>query len=275
MTVKYPPVTVNALFARLQEDSLSLPKRLRQCAAFVLLNPERIAVSTVSEFAEMADVQPSAVVRFCQVLGFSGFSQMQQLFREAYAQRQWPDYANRLELLHSEAADSPAALLGEFISAGRSSLDNLLKSLDMCDLEASVDLISNADIIHVAGFRRSMAVSTYLAYAFEKLGAASIQHAEIGGIGSHQTLGKNDVLIAISFEPYSVETVDLAAHARSVGTRVVAITDTATSPLRRLGTETLTVAETDVGAFRPLAATLALAMTLAVAVGAKRRTGEN
>ena len=263
------------LFARLHEDSLSLPKRLRQCAALVLLNPERIAVSTVSEFAEMADVQPSAVVRFCQVLGFSGFSQMQQLFREAYTQRQWPDYASRLELLRSESADSPAALLGEFVSAGRLSLDNLLNSLDIGDLEASVNLIADADVIHVAGFRRSMPVSTYLAYAFEKLGAASIHHSEVGRIGSHQTLRKNDVLIAISFVPYSVETIDLAAHARSVGTRVVAITDAAASPLRRLGTETLTVAEIDVGAFRPLAATLALAMTLAVAVGAKRRTREN
>lgn len=267
----HPPETIDALFTRLNEASTTLPKRLRQCAAFVLLNPDRIAVSTVSELAELAEVQPSAFVRFCQVLGFSGFSELQRLFREAYAQRQWPDYATRLEMLRAEADDSPASLLGEFVAAGRSSLDNLLMSLDTNDLEVSVDLIAGAELIHIAGFRRSMPVSTYLAYAFEKLGAASVHHTGVGRVSSHHSLRGNDVLIAISFTPYTVDTVDLAAHARSVGAPVVAITDAGLSPLRRLGTVTLTVSEIDVGAFRPLAATLALAMTLAVSVGARRQ----
>ena len=270
MNFSHPPETIDALFARLHEGSATLPKRLRQCAAFVLLNPDRIAVSTVSELAEMAEVQPSAFVRFCQVLGFSGFSQLQRLFREAYAQRQWPDYTTRLEMLHAEDDDSPAVLLGEFVSAGRSSLDNLLHSLNIVDLESSVDLIAEAEVIHVAGFRRSLPLSTYLAYAFEKLGAASVHHAGVGRMSNHQSVRGGDVLIAISFAPYTVETVELAAHARSVGASVVAITDAGLSPLRRLGTVALTVSEIDVGAFRPLAATLALAMTLAVAVGARR-----
>ena len=37
-------------------------------------NPDRVAVSTVAELAAAADVQPSALMRFCQELGFSGFS---------------------------------------------------------------------------------------------------------------------------------------------------------------------------------------------------------
>ena len=270
MTASHPPETIDALFARLHERSPELPKRLRQCAAFVLLNPNRIAVSTVSELAEMAEVQPSAFVRFCQVLGFSGFSELQRLFREAYAQRQWPDYTTRLEMLHAQADDSPAALLGEFVSAGRSSLDNLLISMKSSDLETAVNLIAEADVIHVVGFRRSMPVSTYLAYAFEKLGAASVHHSGVGRMSNHQSVREKDVLIAISFAPYTVETVDMAAHARSVGVPVVAITDPGVSPLRRLGTVALTVSEIEVGAFRPLAATLALAMALAVSVGARR-----
>lgn len=273
VTASHPPETIDALFAWLHEASPTLPKRLRQCAAFVLLNPDRIAVSTVSELAKSANVQPSAFVRFCQVLGFTGFSQLQRLFREAYTQRQWPDYTTRIEMLHAESDDSPAALLGEFVSAGRSSLDNLLASIDVRDLEASVDLIAEAEIIHVAGFRRSMPISTYLAYAFDKLGAASVHHANIGRISNHQSVRRNDVLVAISFAPYTVETIDLAAHARTIGAPVVAITDAGLSPLRRLGTVALTVSEIDVGAFRPLAATLALAMTLAVSVGARRQAG--
>ena len=50
------------------------------------------------ELAEAAEVPPSAFVRFCQLFGFSGFSEMQRLFRDAYAPR-WPDYPTRIEAL--------------------------------------------------------------------------------------------------------------------------------------------------------------------------------
>jgi DNA-binding MurR/RpiR family transcriptional regulator len=70
-----PPTTIEAFEDRLLEISESLPKRLRQCAHYVAANKDRIAVSTVAEMAEGAGVQPSAFMRFCQILGFSGFSE--------------------------------------------------------------------------------------------------------------------------------------------------------------------------------------------------------
>jgi DNA-binding MurR/RpiR family transcriptional regulator len=53
---------------------------------------------------------------------------------------------------------------------------------------------------------------------------------------------------------------------------VVAITDSLSSPLQRLNVLPLLVSEVDVGAFRALSATFALAIALAVAVGARRDT---
>ena len=58
-------------------------------------------------------------------------------------------------------------------------------------------------------------------------------------------------------------------HAVSL-TALVALTDRLTSPLARSADAVLTVPEVDFGAFRSLSATLALALTLAVAVGARR-----
>lgn len=83
------PATVKEFEERLVEVAPKLPKRLRQCADYVAANTDRIAVSTVAEMAEAAGVQPSAFMRFCQILGFSGFSEMQRLFKESYSGR-WP-----------------------------------------------------------------------------------------------------------------------------------------------------------------------------------------
>ncbi len=81
-----PPETITQLLARLDRIGGALPKRLRQCAEYLRANINLIAVSTVAEISAAAGVAPSAFMRFCQALGFSGYSEMQALFRAEYAQ---------------------------------------------------------------------------------------------------------------------------------------------------------------------------------------------
>ena len=77
-------------------------------------------------------------------------------------------------------------------------------------------------------------------------------------------------MVAITFAPYSAETVSFVETARAGNHAVVAITDSPSGPLQRHGAMPLLVSEVDVGAFRALCATFALAITLAVALGARR-----
>ena len=77
-------------------------------------------------------------------------------------------------------------------------------------------------------------------------------------------------MIAISYAPYTQNTLDAATLAAGRGIKVVAITDALNSPLQRVGAATLLVREVDMGDFRALSASFALAITLATAVGARR-----
>jgi DNA-binding MurR/RpiR family transcriptional regulator len=149
---KLAPKTVEEFRARLAEEAESLPKRLRQCADHIAANTDRIAVSTVADLATGAQVPPSAVMRFCQIMGFTGFSEMQRLFREAYAPG-FPDYATRLSNLKTGAAGRPAALVAEFVEAGRMSLEGLATGLDEVALEQAVATLVKADTIHIIGLR--------------------------------------------------------------------------------------------------------------------------
>ena len=108
------PASVAELRARLVQISDGLPKRLRQCADYFADNLDRIAVSTVADMAAGAEVPPSAVMRFCQILGYTGFSELQKLFRDAYAPG-WPDYATRMKNLKQSGAGTAPALLAEFV----------------------------------------------------------------------------------------------------------------------------------------------------------------
>lgn len=266
------PATVEEFRERLAELSDSLPKRLRQCADYIGANTDRIAVSTVAELAAGADVPPSALMRFCQMMGFSGFSEMQKLFREAYSPG-WPDYSTRLKNLKETGAGSPAALLAEFVEAGRLSLEALAKTADEGSLAQAVAVLAAAETVHVVGFRRAYPVASYLTYVFEKMSVPSMQHDGVGKLDHRFALRTGDALVAITFAPYSEETLALAADARARGLPVVALTDHLTSPLARHANAILTVPEVDFGAFRSLSATIALALSLAVAVGTARGEG--
>lgn len=268
MTQK-PPDSVEAFQQRLKIISGDLPKRLRQIAVYLSENTDRIAISTVAELSAAAGVQPSALMRFCQDMGFSGFSDMQKMFRSAIVPSA-PDYSARLKALRDEGADSPSALLAEFADAGRHSLENMVNSIDARSLDRSVTALIKAECIHLVGMRRSFPVATYLAYAFEKMHIPTKLHDGVGHLDQRGSVRENDVLIAISFAPYAPTTLELVEHCRIKGFPVVIITDTPMSPLAGNDDLTLYVSEADFGNFRSLSATLSLAITLAVAVGRER-----
>jgi DNA-binding MurR/RpiR family transcriptional regulator len=226
------PATIEAFRDRLAGLPEALPKRLRQCADYIAANTDRIAVSTVADLAAGADVPPSALMRFCRLMGFSGFSEMQRLFRDAYAPG-WPDYATRLQNLRDTGSGSASALVAEFVEAGQLSLQSLAKSLDEAALGQAVGVLAGAGMIHVVGLRRAFPVAAYLAYVFEKMQVPAMLHDGVGKFDHRFALRPGDAVLAITFAPYSEETLALAADARARGLPVVAVTDRLTSPLAR------------------------------------------
>ncbi|HEY6917667.1 MAG TPA: MurR/RpiR family transcriptional regulator [Tabrizicola sp.] len=266
-----PPRTVEDFRDRLHSLHGELPRRLQQCADHVATHLDRIALSTVAQIAQGAGVPPSAVMRFCQEMGFSGYAEMQRLFRDALS-RAAPDYATRLANLKAGGAGQPATLVAEFVEAGRQSMEALARDLNETALNQAVDILAAARTIHLAGFRRSFPVASYLAYVFDKLEVPAVLHDGVAGLGHRSTLQPGDALLAITFAPYSEETLALAAQARDRGLPVVALSDPPARELSGLADTILSVTEIDFGAFRSLSAVIALALSLAVAVAARRET---
>jgi DNA-binding MurR/RpiR family transcriptional regulator len=169
------------------------------------------------------------------------------------------------------AGDSrPDVLLAEFVEAGRSSLEKLMSTVDPGQFGRAVELLAAAPLIHLVGYRRSFPVASYIAYALEKMAIPCVLHSAVGQLATGHALRPGDAVLATTFAPYSPETIAFVEAAAGAGHPVVAITDSLSSPLQRPAVLPLLVSEVDVGAFRALSATFALAIALAVAVGARR-----
>ena len=261
------PANYAAFRVALETQRDGLPKRLRQCAEFFDTYPERVAFDTVAQVADAAQVQPSAVMRFAKVLGFSGYSELQGVFRDRYADR-WPDYPTRLARIRDKGQGTAHALLQKFATAGQRSIKRLAQEIPSATVDSATRCLSSAQLIHIAGFRRSYPVAAYLAYVFENQNKACRLIDGAGLLGAASAFGKDHALLAISFAPYTQHTVELVQQAYLAGSEIVAISDRPDSPVFELARHRLEVHEENVGDFRTTAATFALATTLAVAVGA-------
>ncbi len=269
------PRDFEGLKSLLTERHRALPKRLKQAAGFVFHHPDEVAFGTAALIAERADVQPSTLVRLAQALGYTGFSEMQQVFR-ARLKEGLPDYHKRLEALKAAGPNAHASvLLSGFTEAAIVSIERLRTTLEPERLDAAVDLLAKADTIYLLAARRVFPLTAYLAYAFAKMGVRCQLIDHVGQLGPEQLAcaRQNDTVLAISFTPYAPSTVELVAAAAKAGVPVLSITDSAFSPLVLSSTLWLEVAEADYGAFRSLSASFTVAMTLAVAVGEKREGG--
>ncbi len=267
------PRDFEALKQRLIEIEPLLPKRLRQTAAFALEHPDEIALGTASGVAQRAQVQASTLVRFAQSLGFAGFSELQGVFR-SHLRTRWPDYSERLKALHESARTSgdPINLLFGFADSATQSIARLRETVRADVLASAIAILARADTIYLVGQRRSFSVTHYFAYALAQLGVHAVLVDNVGGLGADQAAGasSSDALIAVSFAPYSPVTVGMVEAARKRKTPLVVVTDSALSPLAGMADARFEIVESDFGAFRSLAATFCLAMTLAVGVAEKR-----
>ena len=267
------PRDLATLRAVLAERKSKLPKRLAQVAAFTMANPDEIAFGTAASIAQRAQVQPSTLVRFAQALGYQGFSDLQSVFRERLRDRV-PTYDERLRSLRDHADDAYKAglLFAGFADAAEHSIRQLKDRLRPESIEQALSLLAPADTIYLIGQRRSFPVTAYLNYALGKLGVKNILIGSAPG-NDPETLSfatSADAAIAVSFTPYASTTVDLSHRAAGRGTPVVAITDSPFSPLLPSAKAWFEIVEQDFEGFRPMSATLALSMTLAVGIAGRR-----
>jgi DNA-binding MurR/RpiR family transcriptional regulator len=268
------PETYDQLEKAIIEQFPSLSKRLQQIASHALDNPSELALETIAAVSQRAGVQPSSLIRFAKVFGFSGYSDMQRVFRLRLTDAM-PDYKERLKSLNGteaqgEEAKDVNALLEQFVEADVVGLHRLQqnKRLGML-LDQAFKLITDSDTVYVVAHRRSFPIACYLAYALSQMNVKNVLVDGVGGMFMQQVghASSRDVIIAISSKAYSPDVAQVVRESKQRGVKIIAMTDSPLSPLAEHADVSLEVQQAAVGLFRSLAVTMTLAVTLIVGLG--------
>jgi DNA-binding MurR/RpiR family transcriptional regulator len=268
------PRSFDDLVASIARRHADLPDRLQRIAEHAVQHPNDFALSTVSALAQRIGVQPSAIVRFANTVGYDGYSEMQQVFRARLVVAAAPSYRERITAMAVKGDGDarparPGDVLAQFVSDDIAALERLYQAIPARRLERAVALLAKSQAIYVLAQGRSFPVAYYLDYALTRLDLKSHLLDGIGGL-VHQrvrAIGPKDVLVIVSFKDYAPEVVRVTTEVAARGIPIVAVTDNPLSPVASLATVSLEIAEAKVRPFRSLVAPICLAQSIVVAVG--------
>lgn len=267
-----PAETFDALRHRVRDRFPALSPHLQRIARASLEEPNNFALNTTQVIADELDIQPSTLIRFAKEFGFSGFAEMQRVFRQRLIEG---EATVRERVLANSSAATPSdleAVFDESLQAHVLAIEALRKTCNFDDLATATEMLRNARHVYVAGLRRSKPIADYLAYGLLRGERAASLIEFASGMAGPQiaTFGADDLLVAIAFPPYTQAVVDAVMDAHVSGRKVLTITDKPESPLAQYCNLALHVPTSADSQLQPIAGAIALIHVLLIATAHAR-----
>lgn len=242
----------------------------RRVAAVVADDPQAVAFGTVADVARRAGASGATVVRLAAKLGFDGFVELQAAVRDEMARRLRPA---------SERIRRPAAgdVLGTALATEMANVAGTLESVDRTAFEEAVEILSgrrrgSGRVLVLSGDASSGVAGLFAAeLSMLRPGVVLVGGSEVRVARLLADAGPSDVLVVIDLARYDRAVLDAAGRAADRGATLVALTDSALSPLASVAAVAFTASVTGAGPFDSHVGLLALANALLAGASARLR----
>ena len=199
---------------RLAEARGQLSGNDERIARFLRDHLDELAFHTAESLAQGAGVSAAAAVRFARRLGYSSFRELRE---RARAQLQ------AVQVQAPGAAQTAPSTLARKAQRDIASLELLPRLLDE-SLTAAARVVADAHATWFLANRETYGLAVY-AYRLLHHAVARVNLVDPSFPDPLRDLGNGDAVIACTFRPYARETLELVAHARSAGARILLLTD--------------------------------------------------
>lgn len=215
---------------------------------YMMSNQEFACFQTSNEIAEKLSVSPSSVVRLSSKLGYENFAQMKRVLQEQVAGKRKKSPESR-EIPYEKIKQADKLTDRELVEAIRQNISgNLQKDLVSMDVSRylkAAKVISEAERVFVVGYRACAGFASSMGVMMECIRPkVYIVSNNVPMIDFLVDIGPSDVVVAISYERYSSDTIFAVKMAYKAGSRVVSLTDSYASPIAE-GAEVVIVNRVD------------------------------
>lgn len=265
-----PPQSFDALLQHLQTEYAGMPPQFQISARYLIDHPANIPLASMRTIATQAGVQPATLVRLAQSLGYSGWTQLKDVFVQSIKQGSMVYTEQAKAVVRSR---NPAIMFKNTVNAQSTNVSQLAE-LNAEAMPKAVDLVVKAKRVYVAGFRASHAPAFTFYYLYRLFRpSVSMLRSEAGTLEMElRALQAGDVVVLTAFTPYSKEIVQVYEAAIESGCKVIALCDSLVAPIA-LESECNLIFGTAVPSFFP-SSTAAIALVESLIEQILARTGQ-
>ncbi|NOU52330.1 MurR/RpiR family transcriptional regulator [Pseudoalteromonas sp. JBTF-M23] len=219
-------------FVKIKALKPSLSSSEAKLADFTLNSGSKIRFLSSVELARQAGVSQSSVVKFAQKLGYKGFPAFKlAVIDDLNLQTQQPESINT-QISHSDSIDLIAKKL---LSNQQNILHETHKLNDSIQFEKAIATIKSAKKILLCAVGGSFPMAQDFALKLQKLGLPAIaQTDELTAASYMATMGKDDLLIAISDSGQSKTVLKVTKQAKNNDCTVLSLSRYGSNPLNEM-----------------------------------------
>ena len=235
------------LLKDIEDNFSSFSKSQKIISKYILENYDKAAYMTASKLGKIVHVSESTVVRFAIELGFDGYPEFQHALQEIVRTRLTA--AQRMEVTNSLIGDGD--ILSKVLLGDAEKIKRTLEEIDNTAFDRAVAELAGAKNIYILGIRASSSLAGFLAHGLRMI-SDNVKFVQTTS-GSEMfeqimSIGKDDVMVAISFPRYSKRLINAVSFAKHAGADVIAITDSTASPIAPAADQLL-LAKSDMASF--------------------------
>ena len=224
-----------ATYQRLSEKLAELSSKRQEIIRPVLQNPRELVLLNVRALAEWAGTNPATLLRAIHGLGFDTYKEFQRYLHELSGFQ-----ATSLDTARagSKAAKGAAGLVEASLERHQRNLQTWINNLETARVVAFAKRMYSAGKIVLLGGDMAAPAVLYMEYQFTVVGLPVLVSTTPGRtFHVVRSMGKRDVVIAVSFGRGLRQTVEGLQNAREKGSYTIGITDSFLSPLVRFSHE--------------------------------------
>ncbi|MGM0878627.1 MAG: MurR/RpiR family transcriptional regulator [Bacillota bacterium] len=225
----------------IKENFASLSPGQKKVAEFLIQHTDEAALLTAFQIGRKVGVSETTVIRLGYALGFSGYSQMQEILRNDWLVHKQPILGEGVSIQGEVEEEN---IFYKVIDQERLILQQLLGQLNTDTIWKAVDAFVRADRIYIGGFGSSYAAGYWFYYALKQLRDDVFLSSPTGFSPEDICeLNENSIVVIFSFPRYRKEALNLANCAKKQQSKIISITNHQLSPIGQLSEITLTTEE--------------------------------
>ena len=211
----------------------SLSPQLKRAARYVMDHPHEVSISSVRTLSDLAEVKPNSFVRLANELGFEGYDEFRNPFKQQVRQGR-ADFQDRVRWLQSiQKKGGMSDLYATMVNDALQNLEQTFAAIDDKELHKAAKVIWNARKVYVLGVGVNHTAASNFAY-LASTGMddfIAIPRPSSTAIDDLSRANDQDVLIAITMAPYRQEVLRATQFARDQGMKIIGLSDSKSAPV--------------------------------------------